>query len=237
MKTILSILLSLVFTIPLWSQESASKPQFGLSVSPQIAHIMNRQSLFDSKASIGYSLQAFIIDDVSSRLQLYGGLGFQHSKFRQRDNSLQFPADVMNGVWVPGKSYIEYSVEYSAVGIPLGLKLQLGEKANHFFLSSSAQYQFLFDPKEKLVLNESGHFSELNPDTNGIVFEKTQLLFGVGLGYDFSLGTNSRMSIEPFFNYSLKEIHRPRQNFLEVGGRPFFMGFRIAFYTRGNKSI
>ncbi|MEO6132213.1 MAG: hypothetical protein ABIQ02_10220 [Saprospiraceae bacterium] len=201
--------------------------QFGVFVTPQLTTVWNGSSFGKGKPALGYTGGVAIVKNMSAHLKLLTGIHVQQAELKQRSNNLRWPADVMNGEWVPGRSYEEFEAKYLSIGLNAGIILNLDKKENGWLLSSSVLLQRILKVTDQLVINESGFIREPIVDGFENVYQKTQLLINVGINYQFKTGHQSIIWIGPVFEYSIKDLilsSAVNNLWLYDGGHPVFFG-------------
>jgi len=240
MKFIFVTFLYFFLTQLITAQENEKNNHFEFSATPQVGSIhFDTDMLHKAKIRFAYKVDAGLLFELTSKLQLEVGLSFQSSIITQRDYSPLFPLDQKDGMALFYLSYYEYKIDSKTIGIPISVKLALSKRPNHFNISISGQIKQVLYSKANYHLEESGLIDHiLDPNDFGIKLNKTQFFTGVGLEYYFLLNQKHRFSIGPTFEYSLSDILKESYKDQKpdfIGGNPFFMGIRFAFNGKFKK--
>lgn len=215
-----------------FAQEAAKRMHLGLSVTPQLSLQPEGASQIESdKTRFCFAIGGDIYYDVTPSLQLRSGLSYLQSDINYRDYSPQFPDDVQNGEALPYKSYWNYDLTQSFIGVPIEIKVKPGkaEKVNHFFLSAGCRFQYLLQTTGTVHLVESGNpWEEENLDSGAFNFNNFWTLLSVGLGYEWQVG-KGKLAINPVFDYSLTKIFKEDVTARDNGTVQFF-GLRLSYY-------
>jgi len=231
----LYLLLFLFFTSCLWlkGQDSIASTRLQFSFIPQLGSISNGANGGNGKSGLGYEIEAGMTHQLSQKMGLETGVQLQRANIKQRSNNLQWPSDVENGAWVPGRSYEQLEVNYLSAGLSLGFNLKLtSKKDNQFSFQWSGMLKKVIDFEDNLVINESGHIThdgdiDLDNEVN-----KFQILLGLGFSYDMVRNHKKTFSIGPSFEYSVKDLlssSEPTLLWTYEGGHPFFLGLKITY--------
>ncbi len=230
MRYIFAATLVFVITALSFGQEDVRKVHYGLSLAPQLNISQFGNSDFvENKSSIGWTASGDIYFDLSSKMQLKTGIGFQYLGLRHRDSSAQWPSDVENGEWVPGRSYVEYKSNYFLIGVPVEFKLLMNEKANHIFFIGGFQMQTVVDSDGEVIAMVSGQI-EPAIQLNSFLFEYNQLMASIslGIGYERQAG-KGKIAIAPLLEYSLNDFFKLESS-ARSNGNLVLLGLRLSWY-------
>jgi hypothetical protein len=204
-------------------------------MNPQTGSLCNADKRGSGKFVIGYQFGSNLFKKVSDKLTVETGIHLQRANLKQRYHELQWPADVINGVHDPTRSFEQYEAKYFALGLGLGLNIKMSKKVNTFCLGFSALMQRVLQFDDKLIINESGYFHYYESTALNTKNNKTQFLLATALNYNFVVNHKINFSIGPGFEYSLNDILTTKSNDIFesfAGGRPLLFGIRFAYNGR-----
>ncbi len=214
------------------AQDAERLTHFGVSVTPQLSlQPMGASQVPADKYGFCFNIGGDVLYDLSAAIQLKSGLYVQQNSINYRDYSPQFPSDVENGEALPYKSYYDYELNQLFIGVPLEAKIKLGkaEKANHFFISGGARFQYLFKTSGTEQIVESGHpWEEEDIDQEEFDSNSMWTLLTIGLGYEWAIG-KGKLAINPVFDYALTGLDNVYE-FIPDYGPVQFYGIRILYY-------
>lgn len=231
-KKLIVLIVLLQMSWNMSSQSEMQRTHFGFSVTPRFSlQPMGASQVPDDKFGFCFSLGGDLLHDLSGALQLKSGLFVQSNSINYRDYSPQFPADVENGQALPYKSYFDYELNQFFVGIPLEAKIKLGkvEKANHFFISGGARFQYLLKTSGTEQLVESGQpWEEEDIDEEAFNSNSMWTLLTIGVGYEWEIG-KGKLAVNPVFEYALTDVDKVYE-FIPDYGPVEFYGIRLSYY-------
>lgn len=210
-------------------QSSPKSVHFRASLTPQVSSMWNGSRDGTGRATFGYVIEVKLVTKLSDRLQLHTGFNVQDSEIKQRYNNLQWPSDVENGMWVPGRSYEQFEAKYFAIGLDGGFDFALTTKENNWSLNGSVALRRMLNVNDKLIINESGNLHDPIEDELKNTFNKTQILISLGCNYNFHIGAGCRFFIGPSFEYSIRDLigfSVPQILWTYDGGHPVFFGLK-----------
>jgi hypothetical protein len=239
MKYLIVIAFSFLTITVLKAQDSIieRKLTFGLEVTPQLATVDFEKNnvLNGSKKSFNYSLGGKLIWSFTHKFQVHTGLKFQKAMVNARDYSPLFPLDQHNGEALPYLSYYEYEVKYLAISIPVGLSIDIGNKANqpYFYVGGIIQ-EMILSSDEKLQLIESGlDIHSLQVEEYGFELNKTHVYVQLGAGYEFNIGAKRKLSIGPEIDYSMNNYMKEEtveKGPVFINGNLVFLGLQVLYH-------
>jgi hypothetical protein len=216
-------------------QNSPKSISFGISISPQTGSLCNADKRGSSRFLVGYQFGPNLFKKVSNKLTVETGIHFQKANFKQRYHEFQWPADVINGVHDPTRSYEQYEANYFAVGLEAGLNFKLSEKVNTFNVGLFTVMQRVIQFNDKLIINESGYLHYFEGTDLQTENSKTQFLLALAFNYSFVVSHKINFSVGPSFEYSLNDLLRTTSDDVFgslAGGHPLFVGIRFAYNGR-----
>jgi len=214
------------------AQEEMKRTHLGFFVTPQVSlQPQGASQIEGDKFRFCLAVGGDLYYDLGAKMQLKTGLSFLQSKVNYRDYSPQFPDDVHNGEVLPYKSYWSFNLTQYFVGLPIELKLKLGqeESPNHFFISGGCRMQYLLGTTGTVHLVESGNPHE-EQDIDSFLFEFNSFwtLLSAGVGYEWKAG-KGKLGISPVFDYSLTKIFKTDSSARD-NGTVEFIGIRLLYY-------
>jgi len=213
----------------LFCQESEEKVHFGLSVAPQI-NISDFKSdpVFNNRPSLAMAMGGDLYLDISNFAQFRTGLNFHSVTLKHRDYSPQFPGDVINGQFVPHKSYWDFNTAYTFIGLPIVFKIKAVDQPNHIFFSGGLEIEQKLYSSGSIEATESGVQSEVyKPDNFLFRVTPTQLFSIAGFGFEWTQ-RKSKISLGPVLEYSLTKYFKLQSSALKNSHLMLF-GFRFAY--------
>lgn len=226
------LMLFLQLTIASFAQEAVKRTHFGFSVTPSLSKpILDAEADTEAATEFSWSAGGDIYYDLTGKTQLKSGLFFSQTAVSYIDYSPHLPGDVVNGEFFPRNSYWDAGYTLWSFGIPLEIKLKLGQPtaANHFFLLGGINFQYLINSTGGIDLISSEQMAaQISPED--FPFEATSFRTSLmaGLGYEFSVGSGKGF-ISPVYEYGLSELYTVEAS-AEANLRLSGFGVRLGWY-------
>jgi len=206
-RLVYTIIIFLILGINAASQDER-KIHLGLVINPSMAILTgDGNDQIKNTPQPGGFIGALAHVDLHFRWQLRVGAGINVMAIEQKDYSPLFPSDVDSmGNIFPRNSSIEYKLTVYQISVPVNVRFKLADKTNHFFLSSGIDLRFKVDEKDKSILIESGSGSLDLSNSQWTELNTFGLTYSISAGYEFSVFTASKLSVEPIFKFGVNQI-------------------------------
>ncbi|MEL6274405.1 MAG: hypothetical protein AAFU03_04730, partial [Bacteroidota bacterium] len=158
----------------------------------------------DHRYAIGGSLFAILGHRYNKHFALETGVGFQFLPLEQRSRLLRFGCD--GPAPTPASSYVDASIEYITLSIPLAARIYLSPATTGLYLRPTTIFNFSLGSEATADLYECGAEEERMINAGPIASEPFFLQVGGGIGYEFS-GHDARAGyLEIYLSSSLGKI-------------------------------
>jgi len=215
-----------------FAQDAVKRTHFGFSVTPSLSKpILDAEADTEVSAQLSWNFGGDFYYDLTGKTQLKSGLFFSQTKVSYIDYSPSLPGDVVNGEFFPRNSYWDADYALWSIGLPLEIKLKLGQPTatNHLFLVGGINIQYLINStgENDLISNEQ-LVAQISPED--FPFEATTFRssLAVGIGYEFAVGKRKCL-VSPVYEYGLSKLYTVEAS-AEANLRLSGFGVRLACY-------
>ena len=238
MKAILLFTIFLFFYSLSFSQEiendTLKKVVFGVSLTRQkVIPRLKDNGLSGYKSTFGVSIASEVHYNLSKVFSLRSGLAVQYLKtFGERDFSIVFPCDIDGNTTYILNSYVDPHVQTIYLGLPLETRVNIIAKNDQLFMSLGFESWLKVIAKTRGVITECGMNNTSSSPYPVSLEHQNQGLFLLtyGLGGEFLLKNQRKLSFEPRLEYSLNNVFRSDPNTTSItfsSNRILNIGLRI----------
>ncbi len=226
------ILLFLQMAVDSYTQEVVKRTHLGVSATPFFTQpMLDAEAETEAATEFSWSAGGDIYFDLTGKTQLKSGLFVSQAKVSYIDYSPHLPGDVVNGEFVPRNSYWDAGYALWSIGLPLEIKLKLGQPTatNHFFLVAGINIQYLINSTGEIdLISNEQLMAQISPEDFPFEITKFRSSLIAGIGYEFLVGKRKCL-ISPVYEYGLSKLYTVEAS-AEANVRLSGFGVRLACY-------
>jgi hypothetical protein len=184
-KTILTLTLTLLISIQLFSQNDNKKLRLGINVGINTFDL-KQNNVFDRyDGLIGYNFGISAEYLINEKLSLLSGINYDRKNMIWKNVSSVDPNF--------GSFSAEDKMKFSYINIPISVRYYIGKK-NTFFVNTGGFYNYSLNIENETTVKETGEDITLFEHEN--VIKKYDYGISLGIGFRFDLNDKNHFSLE-----------------------------------------